>query len=68
MVGLLACKTFCALTLNYNLVVCGIPNLIELHYSLAYKERFSIYVVLHIWYGLSVKCIFGICVHLHWKI
>ena len=29
-------------TLNYNLVVCGMPNLIELSYSLAYKEPFSI--------------------------
>ena len=35
-------KLFCDLTLNYNLVVCGMPNLIELCYSLAYKECFSI--------------------------
>ena len=35
-------KRFCDLTLNYNLVVCGTPNLIELYYSLAYKECFSI--------------------------
>ena len=35
-------KTFCGLTLNYNLVVCNMPNLIKLCYFLAYKERFSI--------------------------
>ena len=35
-------KLFCGLTLNHNLVVCGMANLIELCYSLAYKERFSI--------------------------
>ena len=35
-------KLFCGLTLNYNLVVCGMPNVIELGYSLAYKEHFSI--------------------------
>ena len=34
-------KLFCGLTLSYNLVVCGKPNLIELCYSLAYKECFS---------------------------
>ena len=28
--------------LNYSLVACGTPNLIELFYSLAYKERFSV--------------------------
>ena len=33
---------FCSLTLNYNPVVCGTPNLIELCYFLAYKEYFSI--------------------------
>ena len=27
-------KLFCGLTSNYNLVVCGTPNLIELCYSL----------------------------------
>ena len=35
-------KLFCGLTLNYNLVVCDTPNLIELCYSLAYKECFSV--------------------------
>ena len=35
-------KLFCDLKLNYNLVVCVTPNLIELYYSLAYKEHFSI--------------------------
>ena len=35
-------KLFCGLTLNYNLVVCGTPNLIKLCYSLANKECFSI--------------------------
>ena len=35
-------KLFCGLTLNYNLVACGTPNLIELCYFLAYNERFSI--------------------------
>ena len=35
-------KLFCGLMLNYNLVVCGTPNLIELCYFLAYKEQFSI--------------------------
>ena len=34
-------KLFCGLMLYYNLVVCGTPNLIELCYSLAYKECFS---------------------------
>ena len=34
-------KLFCGLTLNYNLVVCSITNLIQLCYSLAYKECFS---------------------------
>ena len=34
-------KLFCGLKLNYNLVVCVTPNLIELCYSLAYKECFS---------------------------
>ena len=29
---------FHGLTLNYNLVVCGMPNLIELCYFLSYKE------------------------------
>ena len=33
---------FYGLMLNYNLVVCGTPNLIELCYSLAYKQPFSI--------------------------
>ena len=33
---------FCGLMLNYNLVDCGTPNLIELCYFLAYKEHFSI--------------------------
>ena len=31
--------------LDHNLVVCGMPNLIELYCSLAYKECFSIYTV-----------------------
>ena len=35
-------KLFCDLKLNYNLVVCVMPNLIELCYSLAYNEHFSI--------------------------
>ena len=35
-------KLFCGLTLNYSLVVCGMPNLIELCYFLAYKEHFSV--------------------------
>ena len=37
-------KLFCDLILNYNFVVCGMPNLIELclTYSLAYKVHFSI--------------------------
>ena len=35
-------KLFCGLMLHYTLVVCGTPNLIELWYSLAYKEQFSI--------------------------
>ena len=36
-------KLFCGLMLNYNnLVVCGMPNLIELSYFLAYKELFNI--------------------------
>ena len=35
-------KLFCGLTLNCNLVVHSTPNLIELCYSLAYKECFSI--------------------------
>ena len=35
-------KLFCGLALNYNLVVCGTPNLTELCYFLAYKECFSI--------------------------
>ena len=35
-------KLFCGLTLNYNLVVCGTPNVTKLCYFLAYKERFSI--------------------------
>ena len=30
----------CNLKLNYNPVVCGIPNLIELCYFLAYKKHF----------------------------
>ena len=30
-------KLFCGLTLNYNLVVCGTPNLIKLCYSSTYK-------------------------------
>ena len=34
---------FCGLMLSYNLVVCGMPNLIELCYSLSYNEHFSIY-------------------------
>ena len=33
-------KLFYDLKLNYNLVVCGTPNLIELCYF-AYKEHFS---------------------------
>ena len=36
-------KLFCGLTLNYNLVVYGMPNLIELCYFLVYNEHFSIY-------------------------
>ena len=35
-------KLSCDLMLNYNLMVCGTPNLIELCYSSAYKEHFSI--------------------------
>ena len=35
-------KLFCDLKLNYNLVVCSMPNLIELCHSLAYKKCFSI--------------------------
>ena len=35
-------KLFCGLMLNYDLVVCATPNLIELCYSLAYKEHFGI--------------------------
>ena len=35
-------KRFCDLTLSYNLVVYGVPNLFELCYFLAYKECFSI--------------------------
>ena len=35
-------KLFCGLMLNYSLVVCGMPSLIGLYYSLAYKECFSI--------------------------
>ena len=35
-------KLFCDLKLNYNLVVCGTPNLIELCYSVAFKEHFSV--------------------------
>ena len=35
-------KLFCCSMLNYNLVVCGMPNLIGLCYSLVYKECFSI--------------------------
>ena len=34
-------ELFCGLTLNYNFVVCGTPNLIELCHSLAYKDCFS---------------------------
>ena len=34
---------FCNLKLNYNLVVCGMPNLIKLCYFLAYKEHYSIH-------------------------
>ena len=33
---------FCGLMLNYNLVVCGTPNLIELCGLLAYKEHFGL--------------------------
>ena len=33
-------KLFCVII--YTLVVCGTPNVIELHYFLVYKEHFSI--------------------------
>ena len=36
-------KLFWGLMLNYNLVVCGTPNLIKLCYFLAYKECFNVY-------------------------
>ena len=39
-------KRFCDLKLNYNLMVCGMPKLIKLCYYLAYKEHFSICIVL----------------------
>ena len=42
-------------------MVCSTPNLIELYYSLAYKECFSILFYRCIWYGLSVKCVCGTC-------
>ena len=44
-------KLFCDLKLNYNIVVCGMLKLIELCYSLAYKECYSIYVygMVHLW-------------------
>ena len=35
-------KLLCGLMLNYNLEVCGMPNLIELCYSLDYKKHFGI--------------------------
>ena len=35
-------KLFYDLKLNYNLVVCGMPKLVELCYSLAYKKYCSI--------------------------
>ena len=61
-------KLFCGLMLNYSLVVCGMPNIIKLSYFLAYKERFGIQFYWCIWYGLSVKCVFGMYIHLHQKI
>ena len=42
-------KLFRDLKSNYNLVVCGMTDLIELCYFLAYKEHFSIYVVLWVY-------------------
>ena len=40
-------KLFCGLTLNYNLVVCGTPNLIELRYFLAYNS-ISVYGMVYL--------------------
>ena len=37
-------KTFCDIKLNYNLVVSSTTKIIELCYSLAYKEHFSIII------------------------
>ena len=37
-------KRFYTLKLHYDPVVCGRPNLMNLCYSLAYKEQFSIQV------------------------
>ena len=67
-------KLFCNLKLNYNLMVCDTPNIIELCYFLAYEQHFS--MVYMIWFickmrvqhmyafpseNLAIKGLNGIC-------